>query len=181
VVTVKELATCALRKAAVSSPFTSLTAHAFDKAFLNELTVLIKSRLPAGLKIDQKHKTQSEKLYDICVYEQEVVSEVWCKSVTAVSNVLAAIEIENRQGPTATFEDIWKVVFANVPHRIYLGGYSVGKKDQFISHKGRLVRLNSIKQHFGDKALGLLVGFYPRPKTWIADQIDHEVHVYEIT
>lgn len=153
--------------------FTALNAAAGvgpntrNQVFLNSMSGSFSAAYPA-YKVDQKHSTRTEKLYDICIYKEAIPeASFWPSSKLVVSEVFAAIEIENRQGPVRAYEDMWKVVFSRATHRVFCGGIektALGRSSwETLIQK----RMHAIEQFYGAALVrDMIVAFYPTPRNW---------------
>lgn len=165
------LISAALKKGLADAMIDPAQKHAL---FLRGFSTVIESVIQEPYRLEQKNATDTERLYDICVFELAAVVETgWKleKPVMEVRSLVAAIEIENRQGPRYTYEDLWKVIFARADYRVFCGGiksggYGNGSGDSKVLMKERL---KAIQSYYGPgNTNGLIVGFYPHPDEWTA-------------
>lgn len=138
-----------------------------DRVFLNSISTTLGATYPT-YTVAQKFQTRTEKLYDICIYKTEVPeATLWTKSTPVISEVFAAIEIENRQGPVRAYEDMWKVVFSRATHRVFCGGIDDSGASRPAWERMIQKRFQAIEAFYGAALVsGMLVAFYPRPRNW---------------
>lgn len=138
-----------------------------DRIFLNSISNDLQATHPA-YSVAQKFSTMSEKLYDICIYKEKIPEPaLWPSSRGVISEVFAAIEIENRQGPVRAYEDLWKVVFSRATHRIFCGGIDDAGASQSAWERMIQRRFKAIEAFYGPPLIsGMIVAFYPRPRNW---------------
>jgi hypothetical protein len=123
-------------------------------------------------QVAQKHddKSKAERLYDISIFKcADVLEKEWGNTVPELSELFAAIEVENQQGPKYVYEDLWKVVFSRAIHRVFCGGIrSCGYgSDKGGAEKLKSDRVEAIKKFHPQGAVsGVFVAFYPHPDEW---------------
>jgi hypothetical protein len=143
-----------------------------DRVFLNSISDTLETGYP-GYEVAQKFSTGTEKLYDICIYKEKTPEPtLWPSSKAVISEVFAAIEVENRQGPVRAYEDLWKVIFSRATHRVFCGGIDDGGASRPAWERMIQKRFRAIEAFYGTALVsGMIVAFYPRPKNWAVGRI----------
>lgn len=140
--------------------------------FLNALSEFFRQQFEAIYLVDQKHdeKSKAERLYDICIFKCASIQEAeWGNAVQELSELFAAIEVENQQGPKYVYEDLWKVIFSRATHRVFCGGIrNCGYgSDKGGAEKLKADRIEAIRKFYPQRDIsGVIVAFYPHPDEW---------------